>query len=73
MVKEHLKNYPNMPKNSYSLTSICQLCINLQVPRKLEIVKKFRCVPFLSLQSRVIAIMGNAKKLLNIAIYWSRY
>jgi len=41
-----------MPKNSYSLTSICQLCINLQVPRKLEIMKIFRCVPFLSLQSR---------------------
>jgi len=51
-VKEHLKNYPNMPKTSYSLTSICRLWMNLQVLRKLEIMKILRCVPFLSLPSR---------------------
>jgi hypothetical protein len=52
MVKEHLKNYPNMPKISYSLISICRLWMDLYVPRKLEVLKILRFVPFLSLPSR---------------------
>ena len=41
-----------MPKTSYSLTTICRLWMNLQVPRKLEVMKILRFVPFLSLPSR---------------------
>ena len=41
-----------MPKISYSLISICRLWMNLQVPRKLEVMKILRFVPFLSLPSR---------------------